>query len=284
MHNPATGWITAAALLLSTAMAQSPPAAGHWPPLQAGSLELTAHWGPLTDTKYGFEQQPLIKSLAVATPRASYTTAQFAPFLPSGPVAVGSSWKVEAAAVLPFLRQLHPGATVNLHHDQGTGISAHGAWACLRVLDASCAEIVLRVHADFCIDGDGDVERSSWFTPAFFRGRLWIDRQKGTVEAFELGVPASRANVDVNIATESHTIADIGSVQRLQLVSGAIPEPPASAQQIGETEADQLLERRFYPFAALDWLPLPQARARALATGKPMHVIALFGTLTDESC
>jgi hypothetical protein len=245
-----------------------------WLPLREFSLELTALWEPLTDTTYGFEKRPLVRDLAPVSRRAEYAAAAFRPFLPPAEVAVGASWKVDAAAVLPFLRQLHAGASIALHHDRGMGVSAHGAWACLRVLDESHAEIMLRAHAEFLIAGDGTTNQSSWFTPAQFRGRLWIDRRSGRVEAFELAVPPSRANVDINLAVPEGSIADIGSV----------PQPAAAAAQISERDAERILERRFYPFAELEWLDLPAARAASLASGKPLHVVVLFGSLPDESC
>ncbi len=255
-----------------------------WLPLRECSLELAAHWEPLTDTTYAFEKRALVRDLAPAAARASYAAEAFRPFLPPAEVTVGASWKVDAAAVLPFLRQLHAGATTVLHHDGGMGIGAHGAWASLRVLDESGAELMLRAHAEFLIAGDGSTNQSSWFTPAQFRGRLWLDRRSGHVTAFELAVPRSRANVDINLAEPDGTSCDIGSVPRLQLVGGTFPEPAASALQISERAAERILERRFYPFAELDWLDLPAARAASLATGKPLHVVALFGSLPDESC
>ncbi|HEX6810060.1 MAG TPA: hypothetical protein VF384_00430 [Planctomycetota bacterium] len=269
-------WLAAAA-----ANAQDAPA---WPPLREGALELTAHWEPLTDTTYGFEKRDLVRGLAPAKVRASHEAAAFRGFLPPAEVAVGDSWKIDAATVLPFLRQLHAGATIDLHHDRGMGIGARGAWGCLRVLDESCAEIVLRAHADFLIDGDGTPDKSSWFTPAMFRGRLWIDRRTGRVEAFELAVPKSRANVDLNVATADGVICDIGCVPKLQVAGGTFPEIPAGARSIGERDADRILERRFYPFAELDWLALPEARAASVASGRPLHVVLLFGSLLDESC
>lgn len=261
--------------------AQDAPA---WLPLREFALELTARWEPLTDTKYGFEKKPLVRDLAPAATRVTYGADAFRAFLPPAEVAVGASWKVDAASVLPFLRQLHAGARTSLHHDRGAGISAHGAWACLRVLDETSAEILLRTHAEFLIDGDGTDDRSSWFTPSQFRGRLSLDRASGRVVAFELAVPGSRANVDVNLGEGERTICDIGCVPRLQVSGGVFPEPKKGAAQISEREAERILERRFYPFAELDWLDLPAARAASVATGKPLHVVALFGSLTDESC
>jgi hypothetical protein len=249
------------------------------------SLELRAAWERLTDTVYKFEQKyPLVRDLAPAAERATHGADRFRPFLPPGAVAVGDAWRVDAEAVLPLLRQLHAGATAELHHDGGLGLGAHGAWACLRLLDAAHAEICFRVHAEFLLAGGGKRGQSSWFTPGQFRGRMVIDRRRGEVVAFEMGVPAQSANVDINIAEGDGVSADIGRIPRLELAGGERPAFAANAASIGEREAETILARRFYPFAELDWLDLKTARAASLASGKPLHVIALFGSLTDESC
>jgi hypothetical protein len=248
------------------------------------TLELDAHWERLTDTKYRFEERALVRDLAPATARATYDESAFRPFLPPADATVGSHWRVDAEAALPFLRQLHAGARVTLHHDGGSGIAAPGAWACLRALDARHAEIVVRVHGELLIAGDGERETSSWFTPASFRGRLAIDRASGKVVAFQLAVPPSRANVDLNLVADRGVVCDIGSVPRLELAGGTFPDPATGAACITAQQADRILERAFYPFAAIEWLDLAAARAVSRATGRPLHVVALFGSLTDESC
>ncbi len=251
--------------------------------LVAGGLELQAAWEPLTDTVYGFDRsQPLVRDLAVAKQRQRHDASAFRVFLPAGPVAVGDVWRVDVRAALPLLRQLHPGATHAMHH--GFAVAAPGGFGCLRAVDEAHAEIRLRLHADFLIDGDGTRGRSSWFTPAQFCGRLVVDRQSGAPVAFELAVPQQRANVDVNIATERGGMADIGRVPRLGLRGGAFPALADGATAIAERDADARLAERFYPCAAIEWHDLAAARAEARATGKPLHVIALFGSLLDESC
>ena len=251
--------------------------------LQPFELVLQAHWDRLTDTTYGFEKDfALVRDLAPAAREATYGPEHFQPLLPPDAVEVGALWRVDAAAALPFLRQLHRGATDTLHYDRGFGIGAPGAWACLCALSADLAEIELRVHADFLIDGDGGTA-SSWFTPAQFRGRLAIDRRSGRVVAFQLRVPPSRANVDLNMHKKGGTICDIGSIPRMELIGGTFPELPADARRL-QGSVDQKLERAFYPFAAIDWLDLAEARKQSLATGKPLHVVLMFGSLPDESC
>ena len=254
----------------------------------AFELELEARWEPLTDTVYGFETRPLLRELAPARPRATYGAEAFRPLLPPGPVAVGDLWRVDPVHVVRFLQQLHPGATERLHHAVAPGIAAPGAWACLRALGPRHAEIWLRAHADVVLDGDGERDSSSFLTPAQFEGRMLVDRERGVVTAFELALPDARANVDVNLVEDGGTIADIGRFPRMELRGGtAAPGAPSLGEttaEIGVEEARAALERRFYPAAEIEWLPLEEALAAARRTGRPLHVIALFGSFLDESC
>src|SRR5262245_47029755 len=87
--------------------------------LQPFELVLQAHWDRLTDTTYGFEKQyALVRDLAPAAQQATYGVEHFQPLLPPDAVEVGALWRVDAAALLPFLRQLHRGATAGMHHDR----------------------------------------------------------------------------------------------------------------------------------------------------------------------
>lgn len=251
--------------------------------LRGGALELEARWEPLTDTVYGFEKQhPEFGSPAPRAVRERHGVDAFRPFLPSGPVAVGDTWRVDAAAALPFLRQLHAGATMSLHHGEAMGLGVPGAWACLRSLDEKEAEIVLRVHAEFRVPGS-DGQTRLWITPAQFRGRLRLDRTRGEVRAFELSLPDQSANVDVNVAVDGDVKADIGRFPQLGVAGGELPGPAAGGG-LSLQAAEVLLARRFYPLAELEWLELPAALARARETDQPLHIVALFGSLLDESC
>lgn len=254
--------------------------------IEKGRLELTATWEPFRDSVYGFGKRfALVRELAPAKRKQTFDAVDFRRLLPPRAVRVGDVWKVEVAHVLPFLKQLHRGATGQLHHGGGqAGITAPGAWACLRALSETHAEIVLRVHADFLIDGDGTRGRSSWLTPAQFRGRLRIDRRERRAIAFELALPDQSANVDLNIKQARGYIADIGRIPRMEVRSRSLRDDVPFDRQITLAEARQKLRRQFYPFARVEWLELEAAWKRVKATGKPLHVIALFGSLTDESC
>jgi len=253
--------------------------------LKPGSLKLEAQWEPVRDTKYGFETKfDLIKELRPAEPRRLHEAESFSAILPTTPTNPGDVWKLEPDVFLPFLKQFHAGARTLLHHDGGTGIGAHGAWACLRAVDEQFLEISFRVHADFLLEGDGGIFNSSWFTPAQFAGRLIVDRANQTVAGFEMSVPDQSANVDINIRQDGGPIADIGRVPVMRLSGGTIPSFGETARQIPEKDSRRLLAEKFYAFARLDWMPLPEARAESVKSGKPIHLLILFGSLPDESC
>jgi hypothetical protein len=100
--------------------------------------------------------------------------------------------------------------------------------------------------------------------PAQFEGRVWIDRETQSVDAFQLALPSRNTNVDINV----HTRADIGFVPRMELVGG---DPHGAREQAWESEiseagARDTLARRFHRFAQIDWIPFDQALARAQET------------------
>ncbi len=250
-----------------------------WEAEQLGdaTIDLDAYWEPMSDAVYEFDKKPQIRELKVATKRLTRRSSDFQPFLPEQTVQTGDAWQVDPELVVPILKQFHEGARAELHHGF---VSAPGGWACLSALNDEFAEISFRIHAEFLLDGDGNSPDSSWFTPAQFKGRLLIDITSNQVVAFQMGVPSQSANVDINLPIG----ADIGRIPRMELVGGTFPEALQDAGQISDLESRQLLARKFYPFAEVDWLSLDEARAESLETGKPLHVIALFGSLDDESC
>jgi len=269
----------ALAALISAFVGAPVPAGEEAFVLRDGVLELTAALEPLTDTAHGLEQRkPEVLVKAPFQVLARYDVDHFRRFLPPEPVELGDVWPLEATAVLPFLRQLMPGASAELHHG---AVGAPGAFACLRSVDEREAEIVLRAHAEFRFHAGG-LGTEVWYTPAQFRGRLRLDRVNGRVSAFELLVPDARANLDLNVRVDDHVEADIGRIPRLELRSGPFPADLPGGLTLAEAEVR--LAQRFYPATTLEWLALPAALARAQETGKPLHVLVMFGSLFDESC
>lgn len=253
--------------------------------IEGGSVVMRATWKPLCDTVYGFEKRyPWIAELRPAATQRRYEAAQMRAMLPGRALELGDVWKLDARELMPFLRQLHEGATPEMHHGAGfPGIAAPGAWACLRAVSSTHVEILLRVHADFLLEGDGGAA-SSWMTPAQFEGRLWIDRQQARVAGFVLALPDRSANVDLNVKQKRGFSADIGRIPCMELRSlGELPQGGFD-REITLDEARGKLRAKFYPLARIAWHSLEDAWKRVQATKKPLHVVALFGSLDDESC
>ena len=259
------------------AITQQPVHSQGWQAEQLGdaTIDLEAYWEPMTDAVYEFDKKPLIRELKVAEKQKTWSSSDFQPFLPEQFVEVGGVWEVDPERVVPILKQFHAGASAKLHHG---AVSAPGGWACLSSLNNKFAEISFRIHAEFKLEGD--LLTSSWFTPAQFKGRLVIDRTSNKVVAFQMKVPSQSANVDINLPVG----VDIGRIPRMEIVGGTIPNILQDAHRISEDEVGNRLARKFYPFAKVDWLDLADARTQSLKTGKPLHVITLFGSLDDESC
>jgi hypothetical protein len=252
------------------------------------ALEVRAFWEDFRSSKYRlFERYPELRGFAPACERREVEAAAFRTLLPAEPVAIGDTWELAAESGLAFLRQLHPGATSELHHE---GVAAPGAYGCLAAWSEERALVALRIHAEFVLAED-EQGRKSWLTPAQFAGTLVLDRQRGAVLGFALGLPPRDTNVDVNVPfqederTGSYGLADIGFIPRMQLLGGDVALVGLTWQHaLPEQEVRRRLARRFYAAAAIDWLPFPEAVTRAKARSLPLFALILFGTLDDESC
>ncbi len=237
---------------------------------------LRAEWQPMTQSKYRLhETEPALAALrapAVAAEVRSWPNASLASILPADGQPLGVPFRVAVADFLPFLRQIHPGACERVQHM----IQAPGAFGCVVERSDATLDVLYRVHAGFEIEAN-----AAWMAPAQFEGRLVVDRRAGTVDHFSLRLPPTRPNVVVNVAQDFGVIADIGSIP-------AMSDGTAAAPRAGDTDrlrhARAVLERAFYDFAAIDWLPLEEGLERANAEELPLHVVVLFGALTDESC
>ena len=165
--------------------------------------------------------------------------------------------------------------------------AAPGTYACLRALGPRLAEILIRAHAEFVL------EEGITYTPAQFEGRLVLDRVAGALRSFRLALPDRNPNVDVNVPVEVSGAAgeppkrmisaDIGWVPCMSLEGGERSGGDWTSS-IPDEEARKRLARRFYAFAAIEWRPFEEAVRRARERRRPLHVVAVFGALDDESC
>ena len=268
------------------------------------TFTLMAEWGPIASSHHGFHLEQGSGLAEVLNPgprfvRATYTWDDIAPLLPADDVEVGAVWKVDVEAVVAFVKQLHPSATSHLHHhntladsdmaygtlgDRSIDLAGHaapdaplGAHATLLAREPEI-DILVRAHVEFQLR-----DRTVFYTPSQFEGRLVVDPSAQTVRAFHLSVPDRDSNVDINVNDEGEEYGrvDIGHVRRLGLRTAT--GPPAIDDVILDG-ARLRLRREFYRFASIDWLSLDEAVERARGGGRPLHVVILLGALDDESC
>ena len=262
-------------------------------------LQVQAYWDPIADSSLGLpdhtpKHAALFKNLSPAHPSQEYEVDAFKAFLPKGSVPVGHVWELDMNEVLPFLRQFHPGATAEMHINPGgesfieifgkrivlekVGLESEGAFACLRALSPTYAEIAFRIHAEFQLDE----EARAYFTPAQFTGRLILNRNNGTIRDFWLHLPPRKTNVDIN----AFGSADMVYVPRMELIAQNAHDQSDIVWEtvITENEAKDLLEASFYKFSEIERLPIEEAVAQAQAENRPIHVVLTWGVFDDESC
>ena len=259
------------------------------------TIQVQAYWNPIADASLGMHNQApkyaaLFNNLSPARPSQEYDVDAFKAFFPKGSVPVGHVWKLDTNEVLPFLRQFHPGATGKMHRNPGmwmtvfnrrwtiSGMESDGAFACLRALSPTYAEIVFRIHAEFLLDQ----EASAYFTPAQFTGRLILNRNDGTIRDFWLHLPPRKTNVDIN----AFGSADMVYVPRMELIGRNAYDQSDIVWEtaITENEAKDLLMASFYKSAEIERFPIEEAVAQAQAENRPIHVLLTWGVFDDESC
>ena len=257
------------------------PVQAHWDPIKntANNLPWTAEekfnrtkaqWSEPTDMAW--EQWLELFNPRPAHPLKNYNTTDFQVFLPPSTAKVGDVWDLDPDRILPFLRQFHPGATMN------TGYGGNGAKACLQALSSEYVDIAFRIHARFILDA----AIGAYFRPAQFAGHLTINRNNGTICQWTLSLPRRNSNVDIG-AFRTH---DIAFVPRMELCSLSEMEPKLINWEtaITEEEVGQKFQNALYKFTEIEWTPIEDAVALAKASNRPIHAVLLFGVLDDESC
>ena len=253
----------------------------HWDPIENTANNL--HWA--TEEKFNrskaqwhepvdmtWEQWLKLFNPGPTQPLKRYNTTDFQVFLPPSTVNVGDVWDLDPDGILPFLRQFHRSATMNLRHGQ------KGAKACLRAISPEYADIVFRIHARFTLD----TSIGAYFRPAQFFGHLIINRNNGAICRFTLSLPSHNSNVDIG----AFRTADIGFVPRMELcgLSEEQPKPIAWETAITAEVVGEKFRNALYKFTEIAWTPIEDAVERAKALNRPIHAVLLFGVLDDESC
>jgi hypothetical protein len=267
-------------------------------------LELTAHWvadskNPTPSRKFSISANGahFFLNLSPAQERQIYTARDFSAFLPEKVTGVGQTWSIDPGKVAPLLRQFH--AAPSMHLDgEGRRVGPDGAFGILRAVSPSHLDIAIRVHAEFDVSSDlpPELRVKAWYTPAYFSGQMIVNRERGTVEYFRLAIPADRvlnAHLTMKMLglpspapprgkSLTHLMAHI---DRMELEGGnpelATTDPPDALTQ---AEAERRLQRLYYKFMDVHWLPFDDVLAAAREKHRPILAVVLWGNLDDQSC
>jgi hypothetical protein len=256
--------------------------------------EVSASWLGSTSDILGpqapLELRQLYINVKPAVPTYSYSERDFSAFLPPENVStVGKAWAVDIDAATVFLKQFHP--SVSTHYGSvGRRPGPDGTYALLRGLSPSHVDVVFRVHAQFdLLPPSSDIPAlNAWYTPAYFLGRLVVNRQAGTVEYFRLAVPTENpTNLHVTwwskFGGHAHTTH---RVDRMELVGGSDEglDGIRWTDEIDLVKANDMLATIYYKHKNIHFVPFEQTLATAKAQKKPILAVVQLGALDDQSC
>jgi hypothetical protein len=260
-------------------------------------LEVTAHWTGLENGQVNMKAPDEVRAwytgLRPAVPRATYTERDFSALLPESLGEVGQVWAIDPDTVMTFLKQFHPKPSAHLVAT-GRRAGPDGAFAVLRAVSPTHADIAFRAHAEFLVspNAGGPLQLVyAWYTPAYFSGRVVVNTATGTVEYFRLALPAEKAlNVFLTVNPSLLGVPDLGHdivrVERMELTGGdgRLADEVAWSKSLAPAEAGRRLARVFYKFEEIDWVPFDRVLARARERDRPIFAIVSWGATDDQSC
>jgi hypothetical protein len=271
-------------------------------PLLSGHtrLTVTAEWTPVGTGRDHFETAvpaPLyaaFMNLQPAQAQRIYTERDFSGFLPEAVGEVGQLWALDPGKIVEILKQFHPRPSLQLV-SAGRRAGPDGAFAILRAVSPSYLDIVFRIHAEFSLMPEppslDQPHFRAWYTPAYFAGRVLVNRKTGTVDHFRLALPTDKAlNVHLTHAArgmgKQRQPHDVVRVERMELTGGDgdLVENIAWTKALSRAEADRRLAKVFYKFLEIDWVPFDQVAARSRSGGKPIFAVVSWGAFEDQSC
>jgi hypothetical protein len=263
-------------------------------------LEVTAKWTTVGTGRdhLHLDLHPALyrwfTDLQPARLRHTYTERDFSAFLPQELGEAGQVWALDGDKMVGFLKQFHSRPSLHLVA-AGRRAGPDGAFALLRAVSPTYLDIVFRIHAEFSVARDdwpyGDAVIRAWYTPAYFTGRVLVNRITGTVDHFRLALPSDLAlNVHLTVESSWHGETqqphDIVRVEKMELTGGD-GGPPANVawtKALTPAEADRRLAKVFYKFLEIDWVPFEQVAAQATRRNRPIFAIVSWGAFDDQSC
>jgi hypothetical protein len=271
-------------------------------PLLSGStrMEVSAEWTPVSEGRDELHRKlhprlyAWFKNLQPTRPRQTYTEREFSAFLPETLGEVGQVWALDDDKIVSMLKQFHPRPSLHLVA-AGRRAGPDGAFAMLRAVSPSYADIVFRIHAEFYLTPDdwpADQPRfHAWYTPAYLSGRILVNRQTGTVDYFRMGLPTDKA-LNVHLTLVSRGIGDVRQardivrVERMELSGGdaALVEKISWPKALPLAETQSRLAKVFFKFLEIDWLPFDQALVKARSLDRPIFAVVSWGAFEDQSC
>jgi hypothetical protein len=217
---------------------------------------------------------------AVKTPLRNYSAHDLSGFLPQTFEQPGQIWDIDLNRIAPFMKQFHSGASMRLGAP-GRRSGPNGAFGVLLGVSDTQYDILARVHAEFVL------APGIYLTPAYFEGRMLINRKKRQVEAFSLSVPTNTSlNATLTAVLPSEALIDIVHLDYMELTGGrpAVWKEDGLSQQITLTEARRKLKGTFFKFADINWVKPERALEEARKQNRPILAIVLWGDLDDQSC
>jgi hypothetical protein len=263
-------------------------------------LEVTAQWTPVGKGRDQLHRSvnPIVYAwftgLAPAQQRQTYTERDFSAFLPVAVGVVGQLWALDGDKVAGFLKQFHPRPSMHLVAP-GRRAGPDGAFAILRAASPSYLDIWFRIHAEFYLTPPewpaGLPAMDAWYSPAYFAGRVLVNRRTGTVDHFQLGLATEKAlnvhlTVDASRLGYTRQAHDIVRVERMELTGGdgGLVEKVPWKTLLTPAEANRRLAKVFYKSMEIDWIPFDQALAQARSRHRPIFALVSWGATDDQSC
>jgi hypothetical protein len=261
-------------------------------------LEVTAHWTMVGEgrdklqTHVSPEVYAWFAQLEPARPQQTYTERDFSAFLPLSVGDVGQLWSLDLDKMAELLKQFHPHPLMHLIAS-GRRAGPDGAFAILRAVSPHYLDIVFRIHAEFYLTpSEGrfkDVD--AWYSPAYFSGRVLINKNTGKVDHFRLALPTDKM-LNVHLTVDGSRIGfipqphDVVRVERMELIGGdaELVNRISWQKALSPSEADARLAKVFYKSLEIDWTPFDRVLRQARSRKLPIFAVVSWGAIDDQSC
>jgi hypothetical protein len=261
-------------------------------------LEVTAQWAKVGEgrdklhTHLNASVYAWFTELQPARPQQTYTERDFSPLLPATVGDVGQVWSLDLDKMAEILKQFHPHPLMHLVAS-GRRAGPDGAFALLRAVSPSYVDIVFRIHGEFYLTpSEGrfkDVD--AWYSPAYFSGRVLVNKNTGTVDHFRLALPTDKmlnVHLTVDAARRGYTSVarDIVRVERMELIGGdaELANHISWQKALSSDEANAQLAKVFYKWMDIDWTPIDQVLTHSRSQNRPIFALVSWGATDDQSC